>query len=105
MSAQSELYPRNHKNASIRSWLHLRAAVLTELWGCRNRRYLFSKVFRLRLRRSTPAVGEDLFFIGKLFIKQALRLLHYHISFVEKFQQKYTVSQVVKKHPYLCTMN
>ena len=51
------------------------------------------------------AVGEDLFFIGKLFIKQVLRLLPYHISFVEKFQQKYTVSQVVKKHPYLCTMN
>jgi hypothetical protein len=58
-------------------------------------------------------VGEDFFFIYArdfsfvciVIIKRSLRLLPYHISFVEKFQQKYTVSQVVKKHPYLCTMN
>ena len=29
MSVQSKLYPPNHKNASVRSWLHLPSAVLT----------------------------------------------------------------------------
>ena len=76
------------KNASVRSWLHLPSAVLTELWGCRNRRYLFSKVFRLRLRRSTPAVGEDFFLCWQTLHKTGITSAALSYFFCRKISTK-----------------